>query len=46
VNDRVCAKGAPGRGYCGRKSKDVTEKRTEVTCVDCAAAIRSDEANS
>jgi hypothetical protein len=43
VSDRVCARGAPGRGYCGRKTKDTTEKRVEVTCRDCAAAIRADE---
>lgn len=40
--DRTCAEGAPGRGYCGRKTKTPTAW-TAVTCTDCHAARRADE---
>lgn len=30
------------RGYCGRKCAASTHRPEQVTCVDCAAAIRAD----
>lgn len=33
----------PGRGYCGRKTKNITDVWKHVTCVDCRAAARADE---
>lgn len=42
---RVCAKGEPGRGYCGRKADAKTTARwVLVVCADCWAARRADEA--
>lgn len=42
---RVCAKGDPGRGYCGRKADSkTTEHWALVVCADCWAARRADEA--
>lgn len=39
--DRTCASGAPGRGYCGRKTNTPTDW-DETTCSDCLAARRAD----
>lgn len=39
--DRTCAAGAPGRGYCGRKTKTPTDWE-HTTCIDCHAARRAD----
>ena len=42
---RVCAAGAPGRGYCGRAAdKKTTDVWDLVRCSDCSAARRADEA--
>ncbi len=42
--ERRCAKGPTGRGYCGRKTKTPEPKWNTVTCSDCLAARRADEA--
>jgi len=42
-SSRVCAPGAPGRGYCGRKSKTPEADWSTVTCSECHAARRADE---
>ena len=34
----------PGFGYCGRRNASVTPDLTKVTCADCLAALRADQA--
>jgi hypothetical protein len=43
--ERVCAAGAKrGRAYCGRKNKSPERDWKNVTCPECHAARRADEA--
>lgn len=49
AKDRVCADGKGlnatlGKSYCGRSSAKRVEEWAEVTCADCHAARRADEA--
>lgn len=42
---RACfAAQAPQRGYCGRKGSASAQSPAQVTCDDCAAALRADVA--
>lgn len=38
------AAGAPGHGYCGRKTTALASTPTMVTCADCIAAQGADDA--
>lgn len=49
AKERVCAAGTglnatTGRGYCGRTSAPRVDSWAKVTCADCYAARRADEA--
>ena len=49
AKDRVCAEGralnsALGKGYCGRSGAPKVADWSKVTCADCHAARRADEA--
>lgn len=51
AKDRVCAEGTGlnatlGRGYCGRSSAPRVADWAKVTCMDCQAARRADEASN
>lgn len=41
--DRICLL-REQRAYCGRRGKGATPFPSRVTCADCQAAVRADEA--
>jgi hypothetical protein len=42
--DRICFL-KDQRAYCGRRGKGATPFQARVTCEDCKAALRADEAD-